>query len=64
MGQPTPARSGVAGPTDSDDCRADASYRALAEKCPEARRLRTHLEMGALTALAFVLIMGRADRFQ
>src|SRR6202162_26900 len=34
------------------------------EKCPEARRLRTHPGVGALTALAFVLIIGRADRFQ
>ena len=35
-----------------------------AEKCPEAQRLMTHPGVGALTALAFVLIMGRADRFQ
>src|SRR6266403_1018134 len=35
-----------------------------AEKCPEAQRLRTHPGVGALTALAFVLIIGRADRFQ
>jgi len=34
------------------------------EKCPEARRLRTHPGVGALTALAFVLIIGRAERFQ
>ena len=34
-----------------------------AEKCPEAQRLRTHPGVGALTALAFVLIIGRADRF-
>jgi len=34
------------------------------EKCPEARRLQTHPGVGPLTALAFVLIMGRADRFQ
>jgi len=34
-----------------------------AEKCPEARRLRTHPGVGALTALAFVLIIGRAERF-
>jgi transposase len=34
------------------------------EKCPEARRLRTHPGVGSLTALAFVLIFGRADRFQ
>jgi transposase len=35
-----------------------------AEKCPEARRLRTHPGVGSLTALAFVLIIGEADRFQ
>ncbi len=35
-----------------------------AEKCPEARRLMTHPGVGSLTALAFVLIIGRAERFQ
>ena len=35
-----------------------------AEKCPAARRLMTHPGVGALTALAFVLIIGRAERFQ
>jgi transposase len=34
------------------------------EKCPEAQRLRTHPGVGSLTALAFVLIVGRAERFQ
>jgi transposase len=34
------------------------------EKCPEAQRLMTHPGVGPLTALAFVLIIGRADRFQ
>jgi transposase len=34
------------------------------EKCPEAQRLRTHPGVGSLTALAFVLIIGEADRFQ
>jgi len=34
------------------------------EKCPEAQRLMTHPGVGPLTALAFVLILGRADRFQ
>jgi transposase len=33
------------------------------EKCPEAKRLMTHPGVGALTALAFVLIIGQADRF-
>ncbi|MGC2196514.1 MAG: IS110 family transposase [Terriglobales bacterium] len=35
-----------------------------AEKCPPAQRLRTHPGVGPLTALAFVLIIGEADRFQ
>jgi transposase len=35
-----------------------------AERCPEAQRLRTHPGVGSLTALAFVLIVGRAERFQ
>src|SRR5262249_53293310 len=34
-----------------------------AEKCPEAQRLLTHPGVGALTALAFVLIIGKAERF-
>jgi len=35
-----------------------------AEQCPEARRLRTHPGVGALTALAFVLILGEVERFR
>jgi hypothetical protein len=35
-----------------------------AEKCPAAQRLQTHPGVGALTALAFVLIIGRAERFE
>ena len=35
-----------------------------AEKCPAAQRLMTHSGVGALTALAFVLIIGKAERFQ
>jgi transposase len=35
-----------------------------AEKSPQARRLMTHPGVGALTALAFVLIIGKAERFQ
>ena len=34
-----------------------------AEKCPPARRLMTHPGVGALTALAFVLIIGKAEHF-
>ena len=35
-----------------------------AAKRPEAQRLRTHPGVGALTALAFVLIIGNVERFQ
>ncbi len=35
-----------------------------AEKFPEARCWMTHPGVGPLTALAFVLIIGRAERFQ
>src|SRR5438552_5658824 len=35
-----------------------------AEKCPEAQRLMIHPGVGPLTALAFVLIIGKAERFQ
>jgi transposase len=35
-----------------------------AEKCAEAQRLMTHPGVGPLTALAFVLIIGTAERFQ
>ena len=34
-----------------------------AEKCPEAQRRMTHPGVGPLTALAFVLVIGRAERF-
>jgi transposase len=34
-----------------------------AEKRPEAQRLKTHPGVGALTALAFVLIIGNTERF-
>jgi transposase len=34
-----------------------------ASKCPAAQRLMTHPGVGPLTALAFVLILGRAERF-
>jgi transposase len=34
-----------------------------AEKCPEARCLMTHPGVGTLTALALVLIIGKAERF-
>jgi transposase len=41
-----------------------AAIEQEAEKCPEAQRLRTHPGVGSLTALAFVLIVGRAERLQ
>jgi transposase len=34
-----------------------------AQKCPVAQRLSTHPGVGSLTALAFVLIIGTAERF-
>jgi transposase len=34
------------------------------EKCPEAKRLQTHPGVGPLTALAFVLTIGKPDRFE
>ena len=34
------------------------------EKCPEAQRLATHPGVGPLTAMAFVLIIGQAERFR
>ena len=34
------------------------------ERCPVAQRLQTHPGVGPLTALAFVLIIGQAERFQ
>src|SRR5271167_1990184 len=34
------------------------------ERCPGAQRLATHPGVGPLTALAFVLIIGEAERFQ
>ncbi len=34
------------------------------ERSPEAQRLATHPGVGPLTALAFVLIIGKAERFQ
>jgi transposase len=37
--------------------------RRKAEQCPEAQQLMTHPGVGALTALAFVLVVGEANRF-
>jgi transposase len=40
-----------------------AAIEGEVERCPEAQRLRTHPGVGSLTALAFVLIVGEAERF-
>ena len=48
-------------PTIAELCQA---IEQEAEKRPEVRRLRTHPGVGALTALAFVLIIGDVGRFQ
>jgi transposase len=40
-----------------------AAIEQEAEKYPDARRLMSHPGVGALTALAFVLIIGEAERF-
>jgi transposase len=65
MGKPATARSaGAAGPTEPTIAELTEAIEGEVEKCPEARRLQTHPGVGALTALAFVLIIGRAERFQ
>ncbi|MGA8274626.1 MAG: IS110 family transposase [Candidatus Sulfotelmatobacter sp.] len=43
---------------------AELSAAIEQEKCPEAKHLATHPGVGSLTALAFVLIIGTAERFQ
>src|SRR5579864_2503158 len=51
----------------SDGLRGPELSQAIepeAAQCPAARRLLTHPGEGALTALAFVLIMGNAERFR
>ena len=52
------------GRLDSTVAKLTQAIEQEVEKCPEARRLQTHPGVGALTALAFVLIIGRPDRFQ
>jgi transposase len=65
VGEPATARSaGVAGPTEPDDCRADAGHRTGSGEVSGGAALQTHPGVGALTALAFVLIIGDAERFQ
>src|SRR6266852_7133930 len=65
VGEPATARSaGVAGRLNPTIAELTEAIEQEAEKCPEAQRLRTHPGVGPLTALAFVLIIGRAERFQ
>ena len=52
----------LAGPPESINCGADAIEREV-ENYPAAQRLKTHPGVGVLTALAFVLILGDAERF-
>jgi hypothetical protein len=49
---------------DHVDAQLSQAIEQEVEKCPEAQRLMTHPGVGPLTALAFVLIIGGADRFQ
>ena len=42
---------------------ADTRMAQQVENCPAAQRLKTHPGVGVLTALAFVLILGDAERF-
>jgi len=46
------------------DRRRQRTHEQEAEKCPQAQRLMTHPGVGALTALAFLLIIGKVERFQ
>jgi transposase len=61
VGQPAPARSDRLKPTIAELSQA---IEREVEKYPAAQRLMTHPGVGPLTALAFVLIVGQADRFQ
>jgi hypothetical protein len=66
VGEPAPARDLLElldrlDPTIAEQTQA---IEREVEKCPATQRLRTHPGVGSLTALAIVLIIGRADRFQ
>jgi len=54
----------VAGSAEPDDCRSDASDRAGGGEMSGGTALADVSWSGALTALAFVLIIGRTERFQ
>jgi len=64
MGEPATTRSvGADGSTESNHRGAEPAIEQEVEKSPAAQRLMTHPGVGALTALAFVLILGEANRF-
>jgi transposase len=65
LGEPaTRGSAAVAGSAEPDDCRLTQAIEREVEKSPQARLLMTHPGVGSLTALAFVLIIGKAERFQ
>jgi len=65
MGEPATTRSaGGAGRLNPSIAELSQAIEQKVEKYPAARRLMTHPGVGALTTLAFVLIIGRAERFQ
>src|SRR5580692_12204743 len=66
VGQPATTRSaGVAGWSKSDDRGTESGDRARGrEVSGGAATDDAHPGVGALTALAFVLIIGQADRFE
>jgi transposase len=59
----SPARSGGSPRINPTIAELTRAIEQQAEKCPAAQRLMTHPGVGALTATAFVLITGKADRF-
>ena len=64
LGKPaTGGSAGVTGSAEHDHCRTDTSDRARSGEVHPVLRLMTHPGVGALTALAFVLIIGKAERF-
>ena len=65
VGQPATARSaGVTRSTAPPITELNRAIDQEVERCPEAQQLMTHPGVGPLTALGFVLIIGRPERFQ
>jgi len=65
VGEPAQAGSaGVAGPIEPNHRELTEAVQQEVEKCPEAQRLMTHPGVGPLTALAFALVIGTAERFR